>query len=304
MATRLEMLADRGIPTGDWLLHMLGSTDVRVVRAAARLARHSAVSSVLDAVGRLADSSDARVRQTVLSTALIHGLSGAWEVVSYASLQAPEEPELVRRSALAWIAQFGNESAVAALTGDLGARGSRADRVWALGLSGWPAAVDQCVALLDDPKVCRLAAEAICAITGLSRDMEGAWRVKPVRDDELPELDEEDLDADLVPTAEDKLPWPEPGVIAQWWAARRATFHPQTRYLGGRPMDGACVLDALASAPLRRRHALAFELAVRSGGAAWLDTRASTARQRAQLDRVATITHAIDFQRGRPVSGT
>ncbi len=301
VATRLEILADRNIPTGEWLLHMLGSADARVVRAAARLARHTVAVSVLDAVGRLADSSDARIREAVLSTALVRGLSGAWEVATYTGLRAPDESRLVRRAASTWIAQFGDASVVDALTADLNAEHSRADRIWALGFSGWPAAVDHCVALLEDPEVGRLAAEAICAITGLSRDEESAWRIKPARDDELPQLHQDNLNADLVPTAEDKLPWPDPGTIALWWASRRAGFHPQTRYLGGRPMDGSCVLDALTSGPLRRRHALAFELAVRSGGSAWLDTRAATARQRLQLGRLATVINEIDFQRGRPL---
>ncbi|MCA9697714.1 MAG: hypothetical protein KC431_09335, partial [Myxococcales bacterium] len=71
--------------------------------------------------------------------------------------------------------------------------------------------------------------------------------------------------------------------------------------LGGRPLDAALSMASLgmgAAVSTRRRHALALELAARTGGRAQLDTRSLS---RVQLDQLRTITAALgtlDLQRG------
>lgn len=264
----LDVLAHRGVATGEWLVSMLGSADIRVVRAAARLARHTTAPAVLDSLASLGESPDPKLREAVLATALIRGLAGAREAVVHWALHAP-----AGRTPLTWLALLGDATVVPLLRDD----------ACALGCSGWPAAVDRGIELLGDEHVGRLAGEAICAITGLSTSDPAFWRTPAVHDDEaLPPL-HDDLATSLGPDADDALPWPNPQAIAAWWASRRADFDPSTRYLDGRPMSEAVLLAALRTAPLRRRHVLALALAVRSGGAAWLDTRASAAHQQAQL---------------------
>ena len=94
-------------------------------------------------------------------------------------------------------------------------------------------------------------------------------------------------------------PIPEPDAILAWWRARESEFDPQRRYLAGRPFDAATLLDALHRAPARRRHDLAFELGVRSGGRFLLETRALS---HVQFDRLVEFErqpalHSIDVQR-------
>ncbi len=56
-------------------------------------------------------------------------------------------------------------------------------------------------------------------------------------------------------------------------------------------------LDALAHRPMRRRHNLALELALRTAGTARANTWAWAELQRTQLTGLASLP-AIDFQRG------
>jgi hypothetical protein len=100
-----------------------------------------------------------------------------------------------------------------------------------------------------------------------------ARRVPPAP---APRFEDDDLDADLVPTPDDELPLPEPGALV-------CRLDPRTRWLGGRPWSRGGVLDGLVSGPARRRAGLAFWLAVDSGGRHQLDTRALVSTQESQL---------------------
>jgi hypothetical protein len=113
----------------------------------------------------------------------------------------------------------------------------------------------------------------------------------------LPPLEDDDLDGDLVPAASDALPYPNPDTIRAWWAQSRASYDPQHRYLGGRLLDVTGISRALEHGPARRRHLLAFELEVRTGGRFRLDTRAWTWAQRASLRDAGPVIAGLDLQR-------
>lgn len=299
VAARLEVLAGRQVSVGAGLLEYLNATpdQLEVARAAAVLARHCHERELLGACGALAQAPDAELRRRAVETALCRQLGGAWEAAAYWAFVPGESP--FRRDALTWVALLGNASAHARLLAQLDDPTRRAEVLWALGFTGRVAVVDACMELLADDQLGPLAGEVVRAIAGLSLDDERCWRDAPddAPDAALPAFDDDNLDAELGPSSDATLAVPEPGAIVAWWQQRRAGFDPVWRYIGGRPLSHATLLAALEHAPLRRRHALALGLAMRSGGAQFIDTRALCRTQREQLARAAQLG-PIDWQGG------
>ena len=93
----------------------------------------------------------------------------------------------------------------------LGSSARQRDAIWALGFGGRRSGADACVDLLAQQRHAALAAEAFCAITGLDLAARRTDRARGRRpeDDEPPLFEDDDLDAALVPRAEERLP--EPG---------------------------------------------------------------------------------------------
>jgi uncharacterized protein (TIGR02270 family) len=297
LAARLAALAARGVAPGAWLQSFLASSDPSLARAAAALARSSWDRATLDLLGPLAQAADPDLRGTTIETALHHSLPGAWESAVYWAFCTGESA--FRRDAFVWVACLGDAAAHARLLALVDDPNFCKDALWALGFGGRLAAVDRCIPLLADEDVGPLAGEVVCAITGLSSRDDPFWRA-PVVDDKpeetLPALEDDDLDADLVPEREAALPIPEPEAIAAWWQAHRGELDPSLRYLGGRPLDRDQLVAGLWHAPMRRRHVLAFELGVRSGGA-FVNTRAMCATQKLQLEALSSLGR-LDCQRG------
>src|SRR4051812_45741861 len=108
----------------------------------------------------------------------------------------------------------------------------------------------------------------------------------------LPPESQDDLDANLAPTPEDDLPWPHVAAITTWWSEARMRFEKGTRYLLGQPFSGSVLVGALEASPMRRRHVLARELAIRTRGHHVVPTRALSQHQRAALSRArSACTH-------------
>ena len=304
LAARLEVLASHRVFAGTWLPAYLASEDVEVARAAARLARFCPGDRELPGLGQLAQAEDAELRQAALEAALIRQTSGAWESAVYWAFLPGESP--FRRAALTWVALLGDAGAHERMLALVDEPAHRADALWALGFSGRVAAVDRCIDLLADEDHGRLAGEVVCAITGLPTDDDRYWQEEPDDDDPeetLPELEDDDLDADLVPEHDRRLRLPEPDEIAAWWEVRRPEFDEALRHRGGRPLDRDSLVASLWTAPMRRRHALAFELAVRSGGVANIETRALSITQQRQLAELGELGR-VDCQRGWDTSWT
>jgi uncharacterized protein (TIGR02270 family) len=302
LAARLHALAGRWRGS-DRLAGLLASNDLEVARAAASLAREQGSPEVIAALTPLATATDDELRRVSIESALCLQIIGAWASVIDWAFAPGESP--FRRAALTWVALLGDAAEHARLLARVDEPPSCADAVWALGFCGRKAAVERCMPLLDDATLGPLAAEVVCAIAGLPVDEDIYWRANHgPPDDEasaLPAFEHDDLDAELPPGHEDALQIPEPEAINQWWQARADSFDPALRYLGGRPLDSEVLIDALWHAPMRRRHALALELRVRTAGAGKVDTRALVATQRSQLAALAQLA-PFDGQRGFPRS--
>jgi len=92
-----------------------------------------------------------------------------------------------------------------------------------------------------------------------------------------------------VPTAADALPELDRAAVEAWWAEQRSRFERGRRYLAGLPWGRESVLGMLARGPMRRRRGLALELVARSRGRVQVETRALSARQRAEVAAAESI---------------
>jgi hypothetical protein len=129
---------------------------------------------------------------------------------------------------------------------------------------------------LGDEKDGKVAGEAFSAITGVV--LEGKLAKPPKRwDPDAPDDEEEETGP------ETDLPEPEPAEVARWWAEARKALDPAARLLGGKPWSGAALLDMLEHGPMRRREALALDLAIRARGQSQLAWDGLMARQRGEL---------------------
>ncbi|HEY8211697.1 MAG TPA: beta-ketoacyl synthase N-terminal-like domain-containing protein [Myxococcaceae bacterium] len=151
---------------------------------------------------------------------------------------------------------------------------------FALGFSGRSSAADALLLAMQEAAAAPAALDAFAAITGLP--LEEPHVVPP----EPPEIEEGgDPGALAEPEGSLELPAPVLEAIAPWWEEAQKKV-PRGRMLRGRPLASAGALEELARGPLRRRAALARELAVRSRGQLLVPTSGLAAPQ---LEALAAV---------------
>jgi uncharacterized protein (TIGR02270 family) len=265
----LDVLACRRYRFDSELERFLRSADLEVRASALRCVPWSAipVEAPIDIGLR---SGDERMRDAALDAALAAGsrttiAEARWAVDHRAgSLDLP----------LTILAVTGDAGDLGRIERTLAEQSLRRQSVWALGLSGWPRAADLCLQFVDDAAVADLAAEGFEAISGIR-----------VRATPVPSPDE---DQDRDTPDEDGVPevtpgrWtaPEPGGSAAFdgasarssWATYRKHSRAEVRLIGGAPITGTKLADALRREPMRRRHVRALELSLRSRREASVDT--------------------------------
>ncbi len=287
----LEAIAVRGLQV-DSLVASLNSEDPMEACAAARAARRSDRATHLGGIQWLLLQAEPEVRDVALVTALHYGSAEAWNLCERLAL----DPSAPNPTAMELYAALGGPPQHDRLVEALPLDSHRAPALRALGFSGNPGLVDRLLPYLQegvDEVEAKLAAEAVSLIAGLDlRD--DAFIVEEeseeeTEEEELPPLDE-DLEDDLTLKPEDALPTPNAEAIRQWWKSERPRLDETKRHLAGQPWSGAAVAEYLDCGALRDRHMVALSLAIRTGGAAYVDTRAFTARQREQIAGVASLS--------------
>jgi len=294
----LEALAFRQEAPAEVLARFFRHDEQRARVAALRGALPLPEDAVRRHLPALLDSAHPGIRAAAMEAGLASGARLAWE----ACRKEVQAPGAQARDARVLLALGGDEAEASVLVGMTESAELRADALWALGFSGRVAAMEACVKYLDVPAVARLAAESFSAMTGLR--LEGAYALPPGARPEgapVPPEEQERLDADLVPRPEDDLPWPHVAAVRAWWAQNRPRFAQGTRYLLGQPFSGPVLVEALESSPMRRRHVLARELAIRTGGQHVIPTRAFTHRQR---EAVARARGACARLKSTPLAST
>ncbi len=275
-AAALEVLAARGVDAGPVLRAAFAVPDPALRAAALRAARLARAPWVPGLVLAELASPEGAVRDAALATGLVLGLRDAWSACR--RLAAAGAPSPLAQLLVALGGEAAEQEPLLAA-----ARRDRPSRpaLFALGFTGRVAAADACLGALeaDDPGVARLAGEVFTAVAGLAVEPPYLALEGPEPEEPVP-FEAEDLAADLAGSAEDDLPRPDPIAVRSWWERTRPGLDPAARLLGGRPRTADAVAAALAGGPMRRRHALALELEIRSRGALRIPTR-RWARQQA-----------------------
>lgn len=281
-ALALDVLGAHGLSPGLELTGFLTEGEPRVSAAALRAAVRLRARLERKVLQRFWSSSQSSVRDAAIIAGLIQGQREAW--MSCRQVVEARGPDL--ELPLLLLALGGDAGELAPLRGLLDVTALRPHVLWALGFSGRVSAAEACLAYLGDEAVGHLAAEAFCSITGLElsgRFMAGA---------PFPEDEEAGSEAPSTPGSHPVpgpgLPLPDARAVQAWWGESRTRFNPETRYLRGRPWSPAVLLQGLWTEPMRRRHSLALEVALRSQGAFQARTRRFARHQLLVLETLRT----------------
>jgi uncharacterized protein (TIGR02270 family) len=212
------------------------------------------------------------------SIALLAGYTNAVQVLqSFAQSTNPYREralQLVLRrldinSAHAWYQQLANNPKFA-----------RAAVIGA-GVIGDPALVPWLLEQMSVPPLSRVAGEAFTMITGIDIAYEDLDGEKPEGFESGPTENPEDEDVEMDP--DERLPWPDPKLIATWWEKHIGGFQGGVRYLLGKPISVEWMNQALHSGRQRQRAAAALELAIMHPGEPMFEVRAPGFRQQEML---------------------
>ena len=256
-----------------------GAAKCDAIRAAQYLPRHSAE----EWLARGFADPDPIVRYAAAETGTRRGDRSAWRVITEqgAALDADSCPYL------RLLALFGGDAEHEVVYAALRKPALCLPAVWALGHIGTVRAAEACVAGMKHDEWARACGEAYCWITGASLERDGLARQDAAPD--VPAFEDDDLDANLVPTPEALWPLPDVDAVQQDWLARRPLMDPAARHLRGLPTSQSKRLAAVETGPMLRRPDLVLELQARTKGEYDVETRAFTARQRKMM-AVARLT--------------
>ncbi|WPB78297.1 TIGR02270 family protein [Archangium violaceum] len=277
-ALTLEVLAFRGeLPPGVGV-ELLSHPDEQVVAAALRSLQPLPWELLSRELPRLLADGRPKVQEAAIETGLLSGSRAAWEACRNAVKGRGE----MGLGTLLLLALGGEEQDIQLLIARATSAVADDGALFALGFTGQIPAMETCLNLMGQQPLAALAGEAFSAMTGLH--LAASYVLQPREEESLPPL-EEDLEHDLGPKPEDGLPIPDREAVAIWWTQARKNFNRGERYLRGVAFSIDGLLGELERGPMRRRHAHALELAVRSRGNCILQTRAFTERQYAELAR-------------------
>jgi uncharacterized protein (TIGR02270 family) len=261
------------------------SADVDLQRAAAAHLRFAPASVQVEWIDRALSRIASAAQPAAVETALYVGHPSALEACrDLATADIAPSAEM-----LLLLAMLGTPRDHDRVTDTLANVDRRPLAVWALGFAGRKAGAAACIDLMAQGLETKLAAEAFAAITGLDLFGGGMVTAAAPEPKEPITFEADDLDADLSPRPEDLLPEPDVPAIIRWWVQSQKRFDDQTRYIGGRPITFELLQQLLVDGPMRRRHAIATELSIRTEGCYQVQTRDFTAVQRQQMGGFSTL---------------
>lgn len=154
--------------------------------------------------------------------------------------------------------------------------------VQGIGVVGDPARVSELIGYVQIETLSRVAGEAFSMITGVDLKYIDLDRPKPESFESGPSDDPED--AEVAMDQDEDLPWPAPDLVRKWWDKHEHEFHSEVRYLRGKPIEPANLIDALKSGYQRQRAAAALELALLRPSEPLFEVRAPGRRQQEALE--------------------
>jgi len=275
----LELLGRRNLKPAA-AAALVTSAEGSIVASALRCLRQP-IPSLGAALEGLAEHPNPLFRERALRIALAWGTPRAFAICES---QALDEGQVAPHAMLAY-AILGGPSQHLRLAQSARTKERMPHVLRALGFTGSVGLVPALLEVLGakSPLDAKLAAQAVVAITGLDLRKDEFAAKPPPRADSLPPLEEDELDADLVPQPEDELPEPNVEAIRAWWRMRERELNNSQRLVLGEPRSPEGLLWALESGPLGLRHGWALAAHLWSGGRFWLDTEALSTEQRRHL---------------------
>ncbi len=265
------------VAPGSELADAFQSGDTGAQTDAVRASRYLPPRSAEEWIARGLASTDPLVRHAAAETGTSRGDKAAWrEVVRHAALLDADAAPYLRLLGL-----LGTTDDHEVVYAALRVAPFRRQAVWALGHIGTVRAADACVAGMQHEELARACGEAYCWITGADLERDGLARDEPVP--ETPEFEDDDLEADLVPTPEDLWPMPDVDAVQRHWQARRPGLDAAARHVRGVTVSLTTLVAAVETGPMLRRPDLVLELGARTKGRYDVETRAFTARQRQMM---------------------
>ena len=224
-------------------------------------------------------SDHGEVRSAAMLTGIIRGEPAAWQ----AAVQLAQERSAACAPLLSSLAALGSPEEQQLVIGALREPSLQQAGLFALAYIGTPEAVEICLTGMRDEKLARVAAEAYCAITGAELARDGLAQPEPADGPAPPRLEDDDLDANLVPAAAEQWPLPHLDAVRKHWQSVRQQHGRSVRHWRGRPAGLEGLAAAIERGPMLRREDLARELAVRTAGKYDLETRAFAHVQRSMM---------------------
>jgi uncharacterized protein (TIGR02270 family) len=218
---------------------------------------------------------DAGVNLAAIETGIRQRIPNAWS----AAIARLRKPRRESAALLSMVAMLGGDADL--VFAALAEAPVQRAAIWALGNIGTRDAAAYCIAALKRPELARSAGEAYCAITGADLTRDRLTMAEP--DEESPTFEADNLDANLVPTANEQWPLPNPDALRQHWNEQQSHFQSGIRYVRGQPTSLEVLMRAMETAPMLRRPDYAFELYVRSEGRYDVEPRTKRAVQRGMI---------------------
>ena len=153
--------------------------------------------------------------------------------------------------------------------------------VQGIGIVGDPARVSELIGYMQIGTLSRVAGEAFSMITGVDLKYLDLDRPKPESFEAGPTDNPEDTDVAI--DQDEDLPWPAPDLVRKWWDKHQNEFQPGVRYLRGKPIEPANLIDTLKNGYQRQRAAAALELALLRPSDPLFEVRAPGRRQQEAL---------------------
>jgi uncharacterized protein (TIGR02270 family) len=153
------------------------------------------------------------------------------------------------------------------------------------GVIGDPAQIPWLIEQMSIPPLARVAGEAFTMIIGVDLAYQDLDSKQPEDFEAGPNEDPKDDNVEMDP--DEKLPWPNAQLIAQWWDKHRSDFQPGLRHLLGKPITVEWVERVLRIGRQRQRASAALELAILRPGSPLFEVRAPGFRQQQLLQHFA-----------------
>lgn len=292
----LEILTQRGIDPGDKLNDCFQSSDARLIHASLMVSGVVCLNEYTLQIESHLNSPNTGIALASIEAGLAIGSKSAWKkCLEYVQIQSENQHKYMLYAAI-----FGGIDIHERLHELLENEETREDSLWALSYSGSVQSAQLCKHYLKDEneRVVKMATQVLASVGGFDfmddefviNEVEGHNEIDAEEnefDDAFPSLDDDDLDADLVPDFVEDLPTPNVSAIETWWNKNCYRFSLSKRYIHGKEFTAKNVTALLETIPMFRRHGYIKELTMKTNR--FVQPMAFVPRQLCQLKKLESL---------------